>query len=102
MSRLDEAGLKELAKLGGGEDHYYRLHPGRLGMEPIVKALARLKEGDLRSRVERRPQEAFQWLLYPGFMLLVIEACLSDRRRLRRMSEPKKKKKKGRKEEARS
>ena len=87
MSRLDEPGLKELAKLGGGEDHYYRLHPGRLGMEPIVKALARLKEGDLRSRVERRPQEAFQWLLYPGFMLLVIEACLSDRRRLRRAAE---------------
>jgi Ca-activated chloride channel homolog len=84
MSRLDENGLKELAKLGGGEDHYYRLHPGRLGMEPVIKALARLKEGDLQSRVEKRPQEAFQWLLYPGFMLLVIEACLSDRRRKRK------------------
>lgn len=84
MSRLDENGLKELAKLGGGEDHYYRLHPGRLGMEPIEKALARLKEGDLHSRVEKRPQEAFQWLLYPGFMLLLIEACLSDRKRLRK------------------
>ncbi len=97
MSRLDENGLKELAKVGGGEDHYYRLHPGRLGMEPIVKALARLKEGDLHSRVEKRPQEAFQWLLYPGFMLLLVEACLSDRRRLRRVvatsAESKKKRK---------
>ena len=93
MSRLDENGLKELAKLGGGEDHYYRLHPGRLGMEPIAKALARLKEGDLHSRVERRPQEAFQWLLYPGFLLLVLEACMSDRRRLRPAAEPKKKRK---------
>ncbi len=94
MSRLDEAGLKELAKLGGGEDHYYRLHPGRVGMVPIVKALARLKEGDLQSRVQKQPQEAFQWLLFPGFLLLVAEACLSDRRRPRRVPVEKKKQRK--------
>jgi Ca-activated chloride channel family protein len=81
MSRLDEPGLKELAKAGGGEDHYYRLHVGRLGMEPIIQALGRLKEGDLQSRVQKQPQEAYQWLLFPGFFALVLEACLSDRRR---------------------
>jgi Ca-activated chloride channel family protein len=81
ISRLDEAGLKALAKAGGGEDHYLRLHPGRVGMEPMVKALRQLKEGDLESRVQKRRQEAFQWLLYPGFLALLIEACISERRR---------------------
>jgi Ca-activated chloride channel family protein len=80
-SRLDEAGLKELARAAGGEDHYYRLHAGRMGMEPIVNALRRLKEGDLESRVERRPQEAYQYLLFPAFLALVGEALLADRRR---------------------
>jgi Ca-activated chloride channel family protein len=82
-SRLDENGLKELARAAGGEDHYYRLHAGRMGMEPIENALRRLKEGDLESRVERRPQEAYQFLLFPAFLALVGEACLADRRRRR-------------------
>jgi hypothetical protein len=50
----------------------------------VVTALAKLKEGNLDERVESIPSEAYQFLLFPGFMLLVIEACLGDRRKQRR------------------
>lgn len=83
VTRLDETALKELAKAGGGEDHYYRVHPRRIGLENMIAALGKLKEGDYTQRVVKKPVEAFQWFLFPAFLLLVIEACLSERRRVR-------------------
>ena len=82
-TRLEEQALRELARAGGGEDHYYRDDPRRIGVENLTKALARLKEGDLEQRVVRNYKEAYQWLLFPAFMVLLIEACVSDRRRRR-------------------
>lgn len=86
MTRLDEAGLKALARAGGGEDHYHRVHPKRigLGLGNLVTALGNLKEGEISSRVVKHYGEAFQFLLYPAFLALLVEACLSDRRRARR------------------
>ena len=80
-THLDEDALKELAKAAGGEDHYLYADPRGFKVDAVVKALARLKEGNLDDRVESIPSEAYQFLLFPGFMLLVLEACLGDRRR---------------------
>jgi Ca-activated chloride channel family protein len=80
-TRLDEQGLKELARAAGGEDHYFRDDPRRIGVEALTKALGRLKEGNLEQRVVRKYKEAYQWLLFPAFMVLLAEACLSDRKR---------------------
>lgn len=82
-THLDEDALKELAKAAGGEDHYFYADPRGFKVEAVVKALARLKEGNLDERVESIPSEAYQFLLFPGLMLLLIEACLGDRRRER-------------------
>jgi Ca-activated chloride channel family protein len=82
MTRLDEDALKELAKAAGGEDHYFKDDPRRFGMDPLSKALENLKEGDIEKRLDEDiPRETYQVLLFPGFMLLLIEACLSDRRK---------------------
>jgi Ca-activated chloride channel family protein len=83
ITRLDEEALKALAKAGGGEDHYLRDDPRRFSMDPVIKALGKLKEGDLTKRVDedRVPNEKFKWVLYPAFLLLLIEACMADRRR---------------------
>jgi len=80
-SRLDDAALKELALAGGGEDHYFHADPRRRGAEGLVKALGKLKEGNLEERTATVPSEAYLFLLFPAFLLLVIEACVSDRRR---------------------
>jgi Ca-activated chloride channel family protein len=82
-SRLDEQALKALARAGGGEDHYFHADPRRRGAEGLVKALGRVKEGNLEERTAAVPSEAYALLLFPAFLLLVIEACLSDRRRER-------------------
>jgi Ca-activated chloride channel homolog len=82
-TRLDEQALKELARAAGGEDHYFRDDPRRIGVENLVKGLGRLKEGNLEARVVRKYKEAYQWLLFPAFMVLLVEACISDRRRRR-------------------
>jgi Ca-activated chloride channel family protein len=78
QSRLKEDGLRELARSGGGDGHYFRVN---MGLEQLVPALAKLKEGNLEERTEAIPVEAYAWLLFPGFMALLVEACLSDRRR---------------------
>ncbi len=78
QSRLNEDNLRELAKAGGGDGHYFRID---LGLGPVVPALAKVKEGNLEERTEAVPVEAFPWVLFPAFMLLLVEACLSDRRR---------------------
>jgi len=83
-TKLEEGALKDLALAGGGVDHYFRDDPRRIGVEGLVKTLGSLKEGDVSKRVIRQPREAYQWLLYPGFLALLVEACLSDRRRSRR------------------
>jgi Ca-activated chloride channel family protein len=77
-STLKEDGLRELARGGGGEGHYYRIDAG---LAPLVPALGKLKEGSLEERTESVPVEAYPWVLFPGFMALLVEACLSDRRR---------------------
>lgn len=85
-TRLDETTLKDLARLGGGEDHYFHADPRRRGSEGLVKALGKLKEGNIEERTASIASEAYHVLLFPAFMLLVIEACLSDRRRERRVA----------------
>jgi Ca-activated chloride channel family protein len=86
-SRLDQAGLKELATLAGGEDHYFHLGAGGFELEALVSELQRLKKGDLDERVVRSNKPIFQLFLFPGFLLLLIEACIGERRRRRRRSQ---------------
>jgi hypothetical protein len=80
-TRLDQAKLKELAQVAGGEGHYFVLDSKTRGLDGLVSRLQRLKEGNLDERVLETAEEMYQWALFPAFLLLLIEACLSDRRR---------------------
>jgi Ca-activated chloride channel homolog len=80
-TRLDQAKLKELAQLAGGDGRYYVLDSKSRGLDGLTARLKRLKEGNLDERAIKTYEERFQWVLFPAFMLLVIEACASERRR---------------------
>lgn len=80
-SKLEEARLKELAELAGGEGHYFVVDPEKFQTDALLTELRKLKRGDMDKRVITEPKEIYQWLLFPAFMLLLIEACISDRKR---------------------
>ena len=86
-TRLDQAGLKELAKMSGGENHYFHLGPQRFDHTALTVELKRLKKGDLEQRVVRSSMAIFQIFLFPAFMLLLIEACMGIRRRVPKVGE---------------
>jgi Ca-activated chloride channel homolog len=79
-TRLDEKTLKQLAKITRGR--YIGMEAKRFGVEPIMRALSKLKRTESKSRLIRHYDEVYFWFLLPGFLLLLLETCLSDRRRL--------------------
>ncbi|HET6280053.1 MAG TPA: VWA domain-containing protein [Polyangia bacterium] len=78
-SRLGEAMLKQIADKTGGE--YFHADLKRFGVEQVEAALAGLKRTENEARVVKQYDEAFEILLLPAFLLLVGEACSTDRRR---------------------
>lgn len=80
-TRLDQASLRELAQVAGGESHYMWLDPVSFESAALVKKLRRLKQGDLDGEVKKEWTDVYEWPLFAGFMLLLIEATVSSRRR---------------------
>lgn len=78
-SRLGEAMLRQIAEKTGGE--YFHADPKRFGVEQVEAALAGLKRTENEARVVKQYDEVFEVLLLPAFLLLVGEACSTDRRR---------------------
>jgi Ca-activated chloride channel family protein len=78
-SRLEEDLLAKIAaKTGGG---YLRADAQSFGVEAIEAALAGLKRTESESRLVRQYDEVYAVLLWPAFLLLLVEACLGERRR---------------------
>jgi Ca-activated chloride channel family protein len=84
-SRLAEDMLVQIAQKTAGE--YFHADPKRFGVDEIAHALAGLKRTETEARVVKQYDEIFELLLLPAFLLLVGEACMSERRR--RASGPK-------------
>jgi Ca-activated chloride channel family protein len=78
-SRLGEAALTKIAEKTGGE--YFHADPKRFGVEEVEAALAGLKRSENEARLVKQYDEVYEVLLLPAFLLLVGEACSSDRRR---------------------
>ena len=78
-SRLAEDLLGEIARKTGGE--YFHADAKRFGVEDVERALSGLKRTENEARVVREYDEIFELLLLPAFLLLVGEACMSERRR---------------------
>jgi Ca-activated chloride channel family protein len=83
---LDEETLKQAASTTGGE--YFQVDPERLGVERVQRAIATLERTEEETRVVREPDEAFAWFLVPGFLLLLGEALVSERRKGPRIVKP--------------
>lgn len=79
-SRLDEETLKQLALKTGGI--YVRSAAGDFGLDAIYdKGIGQLQRKEYEARLQKRYFERFQWPLSIAFALLVVEACVTDRRR---------------------
>ena len=78
-SRLAEEMLQQIAQKTGGE--YFHADPKHFGVDEIAHALAGLKRSENEARVVKQYDEIFELLLLPAFLLLVGEACMSERRR---------------------
>jgi Ca-activated chloride channel family protein len=80
-SRLNKASLQELAARAGGNSRYFSLGEGRWRSDMLLTNLKSLKKGDQDAQVVQTTVHVFQSFLFPAFLLLIIEACLSERRR---------------------
>jgi len=80
-TRLDEDTLRKVAQETGGS--YIAMDPRHFGVEPILAQLAKLKKSEAHSRLIKHYDEVYAWLLLPGFFLLLLEACIPDRKRRR-------------------
>lgn len=81
-SRLAEDALATIARKTGGQ--YFHADARRFGVDEVRAALAQLKRTDDEARVIKEYDEVYEAFLLPAFLLLVGEACMSERRRARR------------------
>jgi Ca-activated chloride channel homolog len=84
-TRLDEKTLRGVADATRGA--LILMEPRRFGVEPILVQLSSLKRAEGKSRLIKHYDEVYAWFLFPGFLLLLLEACLPDRRRVRTKEE---------------
>jgi Ca-activated chloride channel homolog len=82
-SRRDDAGMKALAAAGGDDRRYLiASERGEVDPTPIVAALRAVNRG-LATKQVKDLRDIYQPFLFAALMLLVIEAAISTRRRLR-------------------
>lgn len=83
ISKRDDAGMRLLAE-AAGDAHRYLVasETGEVDPMPIVEALRAVNRG-LATRQVDEMKDIFEPFLFAGFMLLVIEAAISTRRRKR-------------------
>jgi Ca-activated chloride channel family protein len=78
-TKLSAPLLREVAEKAGSG--YFALGEGRWRGDELLAGLRELGRGDLDERVIRSKLHIFDWFLFPAFLLLIIEGCLSLRRR---------------------
>lgn len=81
ITRLDEATLQEIARIGGGE--YYRAAADGSELDRLVASLGELQQGALGAQVDARRIERYQIPLAAALLLLVVSWLIPDRVRAR-------------------
>ena len=82
LSRLDEATLQKIARIGNGQ--YYRATAGGSELDALVSELNRLQQGELGAQVEVRRIERFQIFLALSLLLLIAATLIPERIERRR------------------
>ena len=79
-SRLNEKLLKEIALITGGV--YVRASGSRFGLDLIYeRELAKLEKREIEAKMEKKYFERFQFPLSLAMLLLVIETCMTRRKK---------------------
>ncbi len=78
MSRLDESTLRHIGEATGGA--YYVASPGGEEMDLVYDTLASLERTEYESREFTQYVERYQYILFFGLLLLVVDALVRDRR----------------------
>jgi Ca-activated chloride channel family protein len=80
ISRLDEATLVQIARIGGGQ--YYRATQSEIEVGKIVEDIQSMEKKELQSKMLRQYLERFQIPLFLAIVLLGAEIFISDRKRM--------------------
>jgi Ca-activated chloride channel homolog len=84
-SRLNENLLKEIALITGGI--YVRASGGKFGLDLIYeRELSKFKEREIEAQMEKKYFERFQFPLGLAVLLLVIETCITQRKKQQKPS----------------
>lgn len=79
MSKLDEATLQQIAFKTSGQ--YYRATTGEIEVKKIVHEISGMEKKELGSGMYSQYEDRFQYPLFIGLMLLVVEFLISERRK---------------------
>lgn len=82
-STLDAASLRSLAEAGGDANRYVELTAAALPIDATVQMLDALTRGKLSRKRQAAKDELYGGFVFAGFMLLLVEAALGTRRRVR-------------------
>jgi Ca-activated chloride channel family protein len=83
ISKREDAAMQRLAAAAGDEHRYFvATERGEVDPMPVVEALRAVNRGLATKQIDEK-QDLFQPLLFAAFMLFVIEATISTRRRRR-------------------
>lgn len=79
MSKLDEGLLTNISSVTDGQ--YFRASDGAINMAVLASRIKNLKGQQLSSNVNREYEDRYQYPLFIGFLLLVIEFLIPERKR---------------------
>lgn len=80
-SRLEKDTLERSMAAAGELGELFLLEGKTFRRGDLIDKLQTLKKGNLDRRVVRKPVEVYHWFLFPALLLLIIEACIGERRR---------------------
>lgn len=78
LTKLDEASLQEIASIGKGK--YYRATNTQDELDAIYKDINALEKREIGVKKFTEFDDKFQYFLFAAFVLLLIEAILSDKK----------------------
>lgn len=87
LTNENETQLKEIARVGGGK--YFRAREGTVGVDEIRALMRGMKQTENKARKVTIAEDRFALVLFPAFLLLLLEALLPDAWQRRQTRPPK-------------
>ncbi len=81
VTKLDELTLEKIALQTGGK--YYRASSGEAELDRIYEDVSSMEKKELASLKFSQFEERYQYVLFAGFILLLAELLLSERRKVK-------------------